>query len=260
VRDARRYDGDVSSPATAAPVLSLTVLDSASLSGGVLSGDSRVLAVVRSEIANPTHPNVVSVPTQRVPRTLLDAILASAVGVAGSPSPHVAHFHGGTIAGDSATGHNPLVYAVEALLARKLGLAEALEGGRTSFRAALRARVDGVAVYDNLGPGVMREPVRMLNVAVELAGFAHDLPTSTNSYSSIRWTPVDQMLRCIATKDPTLIDPAFSPIEICVHGVCLLAAQATLARGLGGRLFGDVERRESAAQVVEAGAPVLAAT
>lgn len=186
----------------------------------------------------------------------MDAVLGSAQAVRHSSSPHIAHFTGGVVASDLVNGHSPTLYAAEALLAHKLGLAEAIESNRVSFRAALRARVDGVAVYDNLGPSEVREPVTMLNVVVELARFARDLPNSTGSYSSIRWTSVEHLLRSIETKDPTLIDSAYDPIEICLHGVCLIAAQATLLRRLGRSLFGDEDRSEPANPVVGAGHPI----
>jgi hypothetical protein len=64
---------------TRSPVLSLTVLDAATLDDGVLLPDSSVLIVARRPGTNPTHPNVISVPTQRVPESLHRDIVATAM-------------------------------------------------------------------------------------------------------------------------------------------------------------------------------------
>lgn len=215
------------------PILSLTVLDARSLDGGVLRPDSRVLIVARRPETNPTHPNVVSVPTQRIPETVHGALIESATHLAEEPGLDVSHYRGGAVDNLATNGHHPIVFSVEALLARKLDLANDLEHERCRFRAGLRARVGGVAVYDNLGERSVYEQVSMLNVVVELEQRGAELPVATSSYSLVAWASVESFLAGVENKDPAQISPQLDPIELCVHGVCLQAAQASLRDLLG---------------------------
>ena len=215
-----------------APVLSLTVLDGNSLRSGRVETDAQVLVVVRDAGTNPTHPNVVSVPTQRLPASLYDDIVASADVAGDDVAGNVRFFRGGLVDTSSDSGHHPVVYAVEALLARKLGLAEPLERDQLRLRAALRARVDGVAVYETGGEPEY-EHISMLNVLVELADGRALVPIRTGSYSLIAWTEVAQFVAGVRSRDAGTISPALDAIELCVHGVCLAAAEAVLSHLLG---------------------------
>lgn len=221
------------------PILSLTVVDSRSLRRGAIRPDSRVLVVARREETNPTHPNVVSVPTQRIPEDLYDAILHTVEDLGEGPSSGVSYFRGGAVDSVAINGHHPVIYAVEALLARKLGLADDLERNLCGFRAALRARVAGVALYDNVGTTDVYEPVSMLNVVVGLEDRGGGLPLATSSYSMIAWTSVESFLEGVSARDPALVSPRLDPVAFCVHGVCLQAAQASLEHMLGHPPFPD---------------------
>jgi hypothetical protein len=191
-----------------------------------------VLVVVRDAAANPTHPNVVSVPTQRIPLQLYDAIIASGRFVGEEPDRHAAFFDGGVIS-SADSGHDATVHATEALLARKLGLADRLESGLVRFRAALRARVDGTAVYDNLGGDAIFEPISMLNVVVAIDSAQDEIPLMTTSYSLLAWTSVAQFVRGVDARAAHVVSPALDSIELCVHGVCLDAARASLMQLVG---------------------------
>ncbi len=219
------------------PVLSLTVLDSKTLSEGVIQLDSKVLIVARSEAGNRTHPNVVSVPTQRIPQAMSDAIVATADRVGADPTSAITYFRD---TGSDSTVHNdhhPLVSAVESLMSRKLGLADALEREELSFRAALRAQVEGAALYENLSDSSVYERVSMLNAIVILREDQATLPMRTGSYSVMAWTSVESFLAGVDRSDPTLIGPEFDPLTFCVHGVCLQAAQASLEHLIGHAIF-----------------------
>lgn len=215
------------------PILSLTVLDSATLRDGVVQTDSKVLVVARREDTNPTHPNVVSVPTQRIPEALRDSIAGSAVAVGKDPTSGVSYFSQGYLDSKVHNGHHPTINAIEALLSRKLGLAESLESEQVSFRAALKAQVDGVALYDNIGDSDVYEPVSMLNVVIELDQAQAKLPMRTSSYSVIAWAAVESFLDGVETRDPARVSPELDPLALCVHGVCLQAAQASLVHLVG---------------------------
>jgi hypothetical protein len=219
------------------PIVSLTVVDGRTVVDGAIVPASRVLVVARSPEANPTHPDVVSVPTLRIPPALYDDIVASATPVGTDETGHATYFGDGEADSASHNGHAAVVHATEALLARKLGLAETLESEELRYRAALRSRVDGVAVYDNLGDANVYEPVSMLNILVEVTDAHEAIPISTSSYKLIGWTSVDQFLRGVRTRDVTAMGPLFDPIDLCAHGVCLAAAQETLVHVLGRRAF-----------------------
>src|SRR3954463_11005563 len=124
------------------PGLSLTLVDATTMRDGVLLATSDVLIAARRPGANRTHPNVVSVPTQRIPASL-HADLLSAASHEETTDRGVSFFDGGEVDSGFDDGHHPVVFAVESLLGRKLGLAEALENGEVEYRAALRAGVRG---------------------------------------------------------------------------------------------------------------------
>ncbi len=218
------------------PVLSLTVLDARSLDAGVIRPDSRVLIVARRPETNPTHPNVVSVPTQRIPQSLYTDLIETTTYLGEEAGRAISHYADGAVSNAAINGHHPLIFAVEALLARKLGLADDLEHDSCRFRAALRTRVGGAAVYENIGEEGTYEPVSMLNVVVELERES-EVPVSSSSYSLMAWAAVESFLEGVESRDPTQISPQLDPIEFCVHGVCLQAAQASLNHLLNRRAF-----------------------
>lgn len=223
--------------ASRSPVLSLTIVDGTTLVGGQLDRTSKVLVVVRDEVSNPTHPNVVSVPTQRLPAPLYEAIVAGTEIVGDDQTGSVRYYAKKAVDDARANGHDSLVYAVEALAARKLGLADALERGKVRLRSSLCSRVDGVAVYEAAEGPPDYERISMLNVVVQVDGGTLELPLRTDSYSLMAWSNVSSFLAGVQSRDASVISPTFDPIELCVHGVCLTAASASLSRLLGSPLF-----------------------
>jgi hypothetical protein len=219
--------------ASPSPIVALTVVDGRTLTDGAITASSKVLVVARDPAANPTHPNVVSVPTMRIPPLDHEAIVGSARFAGSDETGHTTYFSGGAVDSRIHNGHSVVVHATEALLARKLGMADALESGQLQFQAALRACVDGAAVYDNLAPpDDVYEPVAMLGILVVVTQGSSRVPKSTMSYTTIRWPSVDDFLRGVESRDPAAMGRQFDPIELCVHGVCLKAAQATLLRAV----------------------------
>lgn len=219
--------------ASFSPVLSLTVLDACSLRQGVLRLDSRMLVVVRRPTSNPTHPNVVSVPTQRLPRWLFSELVADAEEAACVKPGSV--YAGKELDSHLANGHHPVVYATEALLARKLGAAGLLERSEMRFRAALRSRVAGYAMYDGSSPYGRSEPIDMLNVVVAVNDARDAMPAETSSYSHVLWTSVSSFLEALNRRDPTIIDPHLDPVELCIHGLCLAATESSIRTLLDAR-------------------------
>jgi hypothetical protein len=166
-----------------------------------------------------------------------DAIVASAERVGTDPVSAVTYFRDSGADSDIHNDHQPLISAVESLMSRKLGLADALERGELSFRAALRAQVNGTALYDNLADSDVYERVSMLNAIVEVRQDRTTLPMTTGSYSVMAWTSIESFLEGVGRRDPTMIGPEFDPLTYCVHGVCLQAAQASLEHLVGHTLF-----------------------
>jgi hypothetical protein len=215
------------------PVLALTILDGRSLDGGVLRPDSKVLAVVRRPETNPTHPNVVSVPTERIPQLVYDEIVAGSTVLGRDPVRQAVYFRADVVDSLVHNKHHPVIYATKSLMSYKLGLTEGLVSGRVRVRATLCAKVDGVAVYDNVGPENVYEPVSMLNVVVAITHGQDELPMCTSSYSLAAWSSVTAFLEAVAKKDPGLIGDDFDPLEFCVHGVCMTSAAVALTRLMG---------------------------
>ena len=57
------------------PVVVLTILDGNTLGpNGEIDDKTKILVGVRDYRANPTHPNVISTPTQRIPKGLFDEL------------------------------------------------------------------------------------------------------------------------------------------------------------------------------------------
>lgn len=221
-------------PPPRSPVLSLTILDSSTLAEGIVQPDTKVLVVARSAETNKTHPHVVSVPTQRIPQALNDAIVSAAGKVGDDPTSGTAYFRQPEVNNQMHNDHQPLISAVESIMARKLGLADALEREELSFRASLRTRIDGTALYDNLSDSAdFYERVSMLNAIVEVRDDRTVLPVRTSSYSVVAWTSVKSFLEGVDRSDSTAIGPEFDPLTFCVHGVCLQAAQASLKHLIG---------------------------
>src|SRR5436305_9094016 len=101
-----------------ASVLALTIIDGDTLQDGKIVEDTQLLLVVRNPEANLTHPNIISVPTQRIPNELLLGYLRSSSVEHQDDSSATTIFDGEIFNSNVANGHNPLVYAVESLLSR----------------------------------------------------------------------------------------------------------------------------------------------
>src|SRR5262249_11670546 len=91
------------------PVLSVVLVDRRNDGQGVLVG-------IRNEAVNVNHPNVVSVPTMRLPVPLAASIVEQ-----------VEHNELPSSLLRPGIAHDPLGYALWSLLAAKVGVAEAIE-------------------------------------------------------------------------------------------------------------------------------------
>lgn len=223
---------------SSAPVISLTIIDRATLERGVISNTTKVLVVVRDPKTNATHPNVVSVPTQRIPPGLHLEILEAI--------PEIQELLNGCsyttsmVDNGFTNGHNPIIYAVESLLSSKLGLGEHLESGDLSFQAGLRIVKAGKSYHLS---NLMSEQVHhilMANIIVIVSDGASLFPPSTASYSQISWVEVGQFISMVEQKNPELLGTGLNAIEYCVYGLCLLTTYDLLSKVLCKRPYESV--------------------
>jgi hypothetical protein len=189
------------------PVLALTLIRH-------VGGRTEVLVGARTEAANRTHPNVVSVPTLRVP-------VAVAAGWTGAL----------TGALDEATGAG-LRREVDNLLARKLGVADALELGRIGLREHVLRGWQGTSVIgDEDGPdGEPRtEDLTMFNACVEVTAGAELFPAGTASYAPLTWVGVVEFLEMVRSKEVAALNAGLDELLFCVYGLCLETSARLLA-------------------------------
>jgi hypothetical protein len=179
----------------------------------VLVGVRRATPLVRR------FPGVVSIPTMGLPADLLpvlapdldvDAMEIGVFPVAERTAIEVGR--GGYLSNTSA-------YVLENLLARKLGLADALIGARFAGIAHLHAQsFDEVA--DPLGTNESRWTI-MLNYSIVITEGHDQIDTRTNSYAPLIWTSPERLQSAIDAGDALLIDDTLNPFEVCIHGLCL---------------------------------------
>lgn len=187
---------------THAPVLALTLLREG-------EEGPEVLCVVRRPETNATHPDVLSVPTMRVPVALAREWPAA------------------TLDGHTVTG---LPYAVECLLTRKLGLGDALESGWPRYDLGRFGAWQGgsyIGVED--GCDVI-EDLTMYNVEVRFRHTYNEVPSRTASYAPILWTPVPRFLEVVATRDVGRLRADLDEILVCVRGLCVETTLRLLER------------------------------
>ena len=194
-----------------------------------------VLSCVRDRSVNLTHPDVVSVPTQRIPISIGNEL--EALGTPNGSYGETTLLASDRYSSQDSDGHNPMIYIVESLLSRKMGVADALESGDLEFTAELVGYHHGHARYP-AGTGVNHdidddEELKMLNLRVEVTRGADLFPDQTVSYKTQNWSRVSEFLEMWDAKDPLIIgltpEQAFG---CCVDGLCIASTYDGLrARG-----------------------------
>ena len=204
-------------------VLALTIIKSDKPLSDGISANDEVLVCVRNGKINRTHPEVVSVPTQRIPSALAENILAA--GTVEGENGDTTIYRGNAVSTQSANGHSEIIYIVESLLSGKLGLADAIEGDKLSFTARLAGNLVGTANYPELADTEHddHEHLQMLNLLVRIEQGADLFEKCTLSYDHVKWAPIDKFLKMWKDgKDPTII--GFSgklSFGLCVDGLCI---------------------------------------
>tara|TARA_Y100000310_G_scaffold345863_1_gene471777 strand:- start:40783 stop:41490 length:708 start_codon:yes stop_codon:yes gene_type:complete len=225
------------------------------LSLTILSPDrSRILVGVRRAENNPTHPDIISTPTQRIPSSILEDIIT---GCTTSKEVTVnlnfpERIDQVLVFGDPYTIkrqnfesiNNPygqsLLFVVDTLLARKLGQASYLAMDNLLYLATPKVLVQGAALYDrrNLGENPERygkqkdhqlnsEDLQMLNVEVVLDR-TDTMPSETASYSPLVWISRKQFQVMNEERHTFGLPNELNGSSYCAHGMCLLSSYAAI--------------------------------
>jgi hypothetical protein len=185
------------------PVLALTILRQR-------AEHLEILAGVRTGAANITHPGVVSVPTQRVPQVIAESWLSEL----GRPL-------GPELAGQ-------LGREVEYLLARKLGLADALELRQVRLSIHALSGWQGTSVIGEDQDGLITEDLTMFNACVEVVEGDGLVPPETASYRPLVWARSTDFLRMVETREVAALNADLDELLFCVYGLCLESTARTL--------------------------------
>ena len=181
------------------PVLALTVIRYGSRGVEILTG-------VRTEAANLTHPGVVSVPTLRVPEVLAESWLS---GI------------------DASIG---LGREMENLLARKLGVADAIELEKVRWKIHAFGAWQGTSIIGENQNGPVTEDLTMFNACIEIVEGSDLFPAETASYKPLLWVPVKNFLRMVRTRQVAALGADGDELLLfCVYGLCLESAVRVLS-------------------------------
>jgi len=208
------------------PVLALTIFNSSKPVLERILPESQILIVVRDPATNLRHPNVVSMPTQKVPISLIHDIQTQ--GRMKYASGDVSYYDGTVFSNRSGDCNNPILYGTQSLLCSKLGLAEPLEKGLFKYYAKIATVISGTVLHPMYPSGTESEHMTMVNLIVGIEDGHTYLPQATSSYSRILWTNVKSFQEMVLLKDPTIADDSLDAIDYCVHGLCIASAQAVI--------------------------------
>jgi hypothetical protein len=194
------------------PVLALTLLRQ-------VDGRNEVLVGVRTK-HNGTHQNVMSVPTVRI----LPEVAA------GWRKP----LRDGVLSTDGLRQHESVsrtaLHVVRELLARKLGVAEALERGEVTFVVEAMMAIQGTSLLASHDGRDVTEDLTMFNAQVRWSS-GHDLGDGrTSSYDPLLWITEDEFAEMVRTRDVGVLDAGLDEIEVCVRGLCIDSTMRMLGR------------------------------
>jgi hypothetical protein len=190
----------------------------------------RILMGVRSP--TPTsrrHPNVLSTPTMRVSHGAFNEALAEHAAGPWLPSAGIIKQLPDSSPvpfGGAQTLATTVAFIVESILARKLGVADALVLGTLHGRAVPVATAVDDVPDEATGES---ERTHMLTIAVDLvAGETTAFPSSTPSYSRLLWVEAERLAHALEHNDPLHL-AADLDLMVCLHGLCVRSAAQVAA-------------------------------
>ena len=223
---------------------------------------TKVLVGVRRPETNPTHPNVISTPTQRMFFSSIDTIIAGCgeavetnvdlnfperidkvLVYPGSFSIDRREFEGYdnfNMKFKPLPHEETLFCVVEGLLAGKVGQAGPLSMNEISYIATPKVLMRGSALYDRKRLGslsdrygepqdenINSENIQMLNVEVVLSR-SDTIPVETASYSPLVWVTEDQFREMNEQRHTFGLPDELNSGQYCAHGLCLLSSYVAL--------------------------------
>jgi hypothetical protein len=224
-------------PAEFLPVLSLTIIHE-------VDGCEKILVAIRDPATNRYHPDVVSVPTQRISREMAELLYAPLRPDAADERVK-----------DGAFASETLDRFVLSIFTNKLGMEDGIFGlgdfdaklRRVDFGESLIGAVHGEPVTEKLG--MLGVEVLVNESFAERIGDVFDEPmAATSSYSHLMWLPLDQFQILAVSRDAAALPIGLKAAEVCVHGLCMHSA-VEIVRGTRA----DVLRTTAAARCATGG-------
>lgn len=201
------------------PVVAITAIDALSLFNNNISSSSKILVVIRDPNTNINHPNVISTPTQRIPLALYNSILEQYNG------------NKDLVSNVDLNTHDPIIYVVESLFSKKLGVANALEKRKVTYTAKIGAVKFGRVYHKQNTESIpVLQYISMINILVFIHAGITCFPSSTSSYSKVMWKEVGKFLTMVENRNPMDLSLDLNPFEYCVHGICLASSAKTLRK------------------------------
>ena len=190
------------------PVLSVVLIDRRKGGQGVLVG-------IRNEAVNVNHPNVVSVPTMRLPVDLARAVVEQ-----------VEHQQFTGSIRRPGVAHDPMGFALWSLLAAKLGVADAIEADLFDVKPVAGCVMQGESLIDYVNGVDVTERLTMINLLCVVDRGHEHVPTRNSVFSHMQWLDYDVLVDAATSKDLAVLDEPFTSPEVCIHGLCIKTAVA----------------------------------
>jgi hypothetical protein len=214
------------------PILALSIFDSSTLNiGRKVVPKSKLLVTVRDPKTNFSHPNVVSVPTQRIPDELFSGITKNLLLTVGSNDTFSVI--------DRADGQDGqdeynfmLRYVLSGLISEKLGVEDDLNRHILDYTVTPWTFVYGKTFLLNGSEEDNGELIKMINLKVEIEKGRDLFPGKTASYSQIGWVMVEDFIRATGSHFPGDLGSGWSNLDWCIHGLCILSSKIGIERDL----------------------------
>ena len=179
-----------------------------------------LLGVRQSSPSSPRHPGVLSTPTMRIPARLYPALAVD--DPPDQPGGTLLSWRTAVPIGAPRTLAEPSSFALEALLTRKLGLADALTMGSFSGEASLAAV--SLDVVDDPHGEDAAEWTLMLSYRIIPNKGVDLIPKYTKAYSPLIWGPAERLAASYFGHDALVMDESLDPFEVCIAGLCIRSA------------------------------------
>jgi len=210
-----------------APVVSLTTLREH-------EGAVQVLAGPRNPKVNRTHPNVISVPTMRLPAEYAAAAMLKSKVARQTAKEQVFEREWKTYPNEKELETHVLSNIVSGVMAAKIGLADVTVLRIPELRMSLESFTLGFSLvdFDAKKNAETIEAIGMLNAAVVVPSDIEAPKSAT--FSRLKWFDIEDFQTGYQNRDATILFPEdpIDAIEMCVHGVCLATTSAVFDRGI----------------------------